>query len=231
MSEGLSNSTTVKLVFQILISLVLLGGLIFLPAGTLQWPAAWWFLGLFGVEMIIGFALLLRANPEIITARQKMTAEGTQSWDVPIMIGQIIGLLAIAPLAGLDFRWGGGQFPFWLIIIGNLMFGFGFALMLWAQAVNRHFEPSVRIQTDRDHKVISDGPYAYVRHPGYVAATFLAVGMALALGSLWALVPAVIVKLLLLYRTVREDRLLQEELNGYAEFARNTRYRWVPGVW
>ena len=103
--------------------------------------------------------------------------------------------------------------------------------MTWAESVNKFFEPTVRIQTDRGHKVIDTGPYALVRHPGYVAACLLFMGMPLALGSLWALIPAVLSCLLLVVRTILEDRTLREELSGYEEYTQRVRYRLIPGVW
>ena len=95
----------------------------------------------------------------------------------------------------------------------------------WAQAVNKFFEPSVRIQTERGHGVIDAGPYAIVRHPGYVAGCLLTVGTALSLGSLWALVPASLAALLLLVRTRWEDQTLQGELVGYRDYAQRVRFK------
>ncbi|MGB0068047.1 MAG: isoprenylcysteine carboxylmethyltransferase family protein, partial [Isosphaeraceae bacterium] len=107
----------------------------------------------------------------------------------------------------------------------------GLAGMTWAESVNKFFEQTVRIQTDRGHRVIDTGPYALVRHPGYVAACLLFMGMPLALGSLWALIPAVLSCLLLVLRTIWEDRTLRDELVGYEEYTQRVRYRLVPGVW
>ena len=101
----------------------------------------------------------------------------------------------------------------------------------WAETVNRFFEPGVRIQTERGHHVIDTGPYALIRHPGYFAAVLLFVGIALSLGSWWALIPAGFGSLLLVLRTVWEDRTLHAELPGYAEYAQRVRFRLVPGVW
>ena len=100
-----------------------------------------------------------------------------------------------------------------------------------AQAVNKFFEPGVRIQAERGHRVIDTGPYAVVRHPGYVGACLLFVGIALSLGSFWALIPAGLASLLLLLRTRWEDRTLQAELAGYKEYTQRVRSRWIPGVW
>ena len=111
-----------------------------------------------------------------------------------------------------------GSFPAWQQLVKAL-------------SVNRHFEPTVRILTDRGHTVIDKGPYAIVRHPGYLTAAPLRLGIPLALGSYWALIPAVISYLLLVVRTVLEDRTLQDELPGYKEYAQRVRYRLVAGIW
>ena len=103
--------------------------------------------------------------------------------------------------------------------------------MTWATSVNKFFEPSVRIQTDRGHRVIDTGPYAIVRHPGYALGYPLFLGMPLALGSLWASIPALFFGLFLIVRTILEDRTLRNELPGYKDYAQRVRYRLVPGVW
>jgi protein-S-isoprenylcysteine O-methyltransferase Ste14 len=171
-------------------------------------------------------------NPEIFTARRNLTGKGTKSWDLILIWILFAGLAAIPLVAGLDagrFHW--APAPPWAVVLGYLLFATGYLGTGWPQAVNRHFEPSVRIQSDRDHQVITAGPYAYIRHPGYVFATILAVGSALALGSWSALVPAVLVALVLVVRTMMEDATLQRELPGYAEFAQRVRYKWIPGIW
>jgi protein-S-isoprenylcysteine O-methyltransferase Ste14 len=107
----------------------------------------------------------------------------------------------------------------------------GFAGETWATAVNRHFELTVRIQSDRSHTVVDTGPYAIVRHPGYAAALPLFVGMALAMGSLWALIPASLSWLVLVLRTYWEDAMLQADLSGYSDYVRKVPSRLIPGVW
>ena len=127
--------------------------------------------------------------------------------------------MAVLPVAGLDFRFGWGPAaPGWAVGLGYVLFVAGFAGQVWPQAVNRHFEPSVRIQTDRGQTVIDTGPYAIIRHPGYVSGTLLAFGMALCLGSFWALLPALLVKLALVGRTLLEEKTLSAELPGYADY-------------
>jgi protein-S-isoprenylcysteine O-methyltransferase Ste14 len=101
--------------------------------------------------------------------------------------------------------------------------------LMWAEAVNRFAEPSVRIQPGQ--RVVDNGPYAIVRHPMYVAAFPFFLGTALALGSCWALIPAVLASLILIVRTALEDRVLHNELPGYKEYAGRVRYRLIPRVW
>jgi protein-S-isoprenylcysteine O-methyltransferase Ste14 len=121
--------------------------------------------------------------------------------------------------------------PWSVVALGYALFAASMALGTWAQAVNKFFEPSVRIQTDRGHKVVDSGPYGWVRHPGYVSALLMFPAMALTLGSLWALVPAALAGLVVIVRTRWEDQTLHAELAGYREYAQRVRYRLLPGVW
>ena len=121
--------------------------------------------------------------------------------------------------------------PLSIVILGYVLLGAGIAVTTWAQAVNRFFEPGVRLQRERGQHVIDSGPYAIVRHPGYVCALMIFAGLALALASWWALIPAAWASAILILRTSREDALLQAELDGYADYARRTRFRLLPGLW
>ena len=109
------------------------------------------------------------------------------------------------------------------------MLGFGFGS--WALVSNAFFATTVRIQDERGHTVVSDGPYQYVRHPGYAGWGLSWVVTPLMLGSLWALIPAGLGAIALVVRTALEDRMLKEELDGYQDYAQRVRYRLLPGVW
>lgn len=219
-----------KSLISLAVTVLIVTALVFGAAGTLDWPRGWWFMAAFAGAMLIAVAVLWRANPEIFVARSRVQS-GTKGWDY-ILIVVVIGFMAaVLPIAGLDYRFSWLQLPDWLIVIGYLLFALSFVGQIWPQATNRHFEAGVRIQTDRHHAVVDTGPYAWVRHPGYVAGALLAISMALALGSTVALLPAIAVIAALLIRTSAEDRTLQRELPGYADYARRVQYRWVPGVW
>jgi protein-S-isoprenylcysteine O-methyltransferase Ste14 len=222
----------IKAFLSLAVTLLVMAALLFLVAGTLDWVHGWLFMLAFLALVLVSIAALWRLNPEIFVARARATGQGTKGWDRVVMSILLAALAAILPVAALDdgrFHW--APAPDWAIGLGHLLLVVGFAGVAWAQAVNRHFEPSVRIQTERDHQVVTTGPYAHVRHPGYIFGSLLAVGTALALGSCWALLPAALVVVLMLLRTNLEDAMLKRELPGYAEFATKTRFRWIPGVW
>ena len=174
---------------------------------------------------------LRRVNPDVIAARVNRH-EGTKGWD-RLLLGILIpAMVSILPVAALDdsrYHW--FHVPWWVCVLGYALLIAGMAGLTWAESVNKFFEPTVRIQTDRGHKVIDAGPYAIVRHPGYAFGFLLFVGMPLALGSLWALIPVILSCLLLVLRTVWEDQTLRDELAGYEEYTQRVRYRLVPGVW
>ena len=220
-----------RLVVGSLWTLLALALCLFLPAGTWAWTRGWLF---FAVVVAASAAITLylrRVNPDVIAARVNRH-EGTKGWDRLLLALFLPAMVSILPVAALDdarFHW--SRVPWWACGIGYALLLAGLAGMTWAESVNKFFEPTVRIQTDRGHTVIDTGPYALVRHPGYVAAGLLILGLPLSLGSYWALVPAVISCLLLVVRTALEDRTLRGELPGYKEYARRVRYRLVPGVW
>jgi protein-S-isoprenylcysteine O-methyltransferase Ste14 len=228
----LPRGELVRAFASLAVTLLVMLALLFGAAGTLQWAHGWWFMAVFVVLILISMAAIWRLNPEIFVARARPTGAGTKGWDRVLITILLIAFAAIMPVAGLgDGRFHWTPAPDWAVVLGYLLLLIGFAGTAWAQAVNRHFEPSVRIQSDRNHQVISTGPYAHIRHPGYVFGSLLAVGAALALGSFWALLPAAVVIAVLILRTNLEDATLQRELPGYAEFARRTRYTWIPGAW
>lgn len=212
------------------ITIAVMAVLLFVSAGTVSWSLGWWFIVTFVVCVLIAMAIIWRANPELFTARSRVQP-GTKAWDYIFLVLVIGGFMVMPLVAGLDFRFGWLAVPSWVVVVGYVLFVLSFAGQTWPQAVNRHFEPGVRIQEDRGQTVIDTGPYAIVRHPGYISGALLALSIPLMLASWWALIPALVATLALAIRTPLEEKTLREELPGYTEYTQRVRYRWVPGVW
>ena len=207
------------------------GVLMFLPAGDIRWAKGWLFLLVFLLLTAASSVYLWRTNPDIFVARSRIHP-GTKAWDKVLMAFLLSSFATIFLVAGLDagrFHW--SNVPLAVIVLGYVLLCVGFLLSIWVYRVNKFAEPSVRIQTDRGHKVIDTGPYAIVRHPLYLGGLIMFTGIPLALGSYWALVPTAVGTLVIIVRIVLEDRTLQAELEGYKEYAGRVHYRLIPGIW
>lgn len=211
-------------------TLLIMGAALFVPAGTFAWTRAWVFCFVFTAEVLVATAVLWKVNREIFSARSRVQP-GTIKLDYAFIAMALIGFLAVFPVSSLDFRYQLAQTPQWLSWASYVPFSLGLSVATWAQAVNRHFEPGVRIQNDRGHTVIDTGPYAIVRHPGYISGSVLTVSIPLCLGSWWGLLPACVFVLALVPRTLFEERVLTEGLPGYTAYKERVRYRWLPGLW
>jgi protein-S-isoprenylcysteine O-methyltransferase Ste14 len=211
--------------------IVVLAVLLFLPAGTIRWPDAWLFIWLFFALTMLSIGYLWIVNPEIFLARSGIR-EGTRSWDRVLIVLVLASFMGLFLVAGLDVgRLHGPRVPIWLMVPGYVLWCAGFALSIWVYRVNNFAEPTVRIQTERGHRVVDTGPYAFVRHPLYSGAMLMLLGVPLSLGSYWALVSSALGALVLIVRTVLEDRTLQAEQGGYRDYAAKVRHRLIPGVW
>lgn len=211
---------------------IILAALMFAIAQTTDWLWGWVFQIVHFLAWLMMTVILIRKNPELLNARGRRQTND-KNWDFVLVSIYGITWILMLILGALDVRYGWTTpiSPVWHVL-GNVLILLGFALTTWSMVVNRSFEVIVRIQSERNHKVISDGPYHYVRHPGYsgvILAFYL--GMPLALGSWPAALMAVLGFITIVIRTALEDRTLQAELPGYTAFTRQTRYRLVPGVW
>jgi len=207
------------------------GALLFAPAGRLDWVAGWLYLGIVMTNVTINYAYLRLRNPELIQHRMRY-GKGTKTWD-KVWAGLFTPVfLAVYVIAGLDAgRYGWSAMPHWMWPVGLALFLLGTALFTWSMGANPFFERTVRIQSERGHRVIDAGPYRFVRHPGYIGFLGWIVSAPLLLASWWAFIPSMLSAVGLIIRTALEDRTLREELPGYAEYARRVRFRLIPGVW
>jgi protein-S-isoprenylcysteine O-methyltransferase Ste14 len=211
----------------------LLAIMMFALADTTDWFWGWVFNIVHTLVWVGMTVALLRENPELLNARGDSRKPGTKLWDYVILGIYGIAWIVTLVLGALDVRygWTGPLSPL-VYITGNVLMVVGFALTTWSMVVNRNFEPTVRIQAERGHNIVTAGPYQYVRHPGYVGVIIaFYLGMPLALGSWPTIIPAIIGLVTMVIRTTLEDQTLQRELSGYVEYTQETRYRLLPGVW
>lgn len=209
---------------------LIIGLILFLGSGRLGWVWAWLYLGFSVLQILVNFVLMRRISPELIVERAE-GGERTKPWDRTIAPISALLWLAVFLVAAFDERWNWSTVPLRVNLLGFVLLLVGAVLVSWAMLTNAYFSTGIRVQNDRGHTVVTEGPYRFVRHPGYLGMGIVGLGQALLFGSLWALVPAVLVMVPMTVRTALEDRTLHEELEGYKEYARNVRYRLLPGVW
>lgn len=229
--SGDLNAAIRRRLIQIVLLLVIQAVALFLPAGRLDWWMAWAYLAFYVVMVAINAAILLPRSPEMIAERGQAKA-GTKAWDKRVSTAFGLFSLSILVVAGLDKRF--GWTPELMLstqLVALALVILSTAVFSWAMMSNPFFSSLVRIQTERGHTVAKNGPYQIVRHPGYASQVVSMLALPVALGSFWALIPALLTMITLIVRTSLEDRTLQAELPGYADFAQRVRYRLLPGVW
>jgi protein-S-isoprenylcysteine O-methyltransferase Ste14 len=217
---------------KVLVSLAFVA-LVFVAAGTVRWTAFWVLLG-FYVATTGGWMLWLkRRDPGLLKERMTGgTRPDVKRWDKAIIRAYTVLLsimLLVAPLDAVRFKW--SRVPSsvqGLALLGLLA---AWSLVMWAFRENAFLAECVRIQKERGHTVCTTGPYRIVRHPMYVAIILTILCVPVLLGSLYALIPAALIAALFVLRTDLEDRTLQAELTGYADYARTVRWKLVPGIW
>jgi len=224
---------TPRVIAQVLFFIV---GIPLLPL-LISWRWNWWEAWVYAGICILGFAisraLAARRHPDVIAERARfLQHEDAKSWDK--ILAPLVGLGGgLIPLvAGLDALFGWPPtFSLPLKILALVVLLAGYILASYALIENRFFSGMVRLQIERDQQVVSSGPYRWMRHPGYAGALWTYLVTPIFLDSGWALLPAVFLAIVLIIRTSLEDRTLRAELEGYRDYARQVRYRLVPGIW
>ncbi len=208
----------------------------FLPL-LISWKWDWWEAWVYAVSGILGFAvsrmLAARCHPDLIAERARfMRHENIKSWDKVLILLLGLGGMLIPLVAGLDARFGWST-PYKPLtkILALVAILAGYTLSSSALIANRFFSGVVRIQADRGHQVVSSGPYRWLRHPGYSGALLAYLATPVFLDSVWSFLPVAFITIVLAFRTALEDRTLQDELEGYRDYARRVRYRLLPGIW
>jgi protein-S-isoprenylcysteine O-methyltransferase Ste14 len=208
----------------------------FLPL-LISWHWDWWEAWVYAIIGILSFAisrvLAARRYPDLIAERARyLQYENAKTWDK--LLAPLLGFggVMVLLIAGLDalFDWS-PAFSLTVKILSLVIILAGYALGSYALIENRFFSGMARIQTERGHQVVSSGPYRWIRHPGYAGALLTYLVIPFLLDSGWAFLPAMLSNALLVIRTDLEDKTLQNELEGYRDYARRVSYRLLPGVW
>ncbi|MCP8323143.1 MAG: isoprenylcysteine carboxylmethyltransferase family protein [Candidatus Methylarchaceae archaeon HK02M2] len=232
MPRGEEKKIGIKTLLRIPLFVILQAVILFVSAGRIDIPRAWIFIGIISLQYSISFLILYKFNPELIIQRARGIRQDTKSWDKVLMPLGVIMSYVVLVVIGLDigrFGWSGLSIDF--AFLGLMLFAINTILGTWAVITNPHFEPTVRIQKDRNHQVITTGPYKIVRHPGYLAAILAPISFCFIIGSLYGLIPTGMIIPLLIIRTSLEDKTLRNELKGYPEYAQRVKYRLLPGIW
>jgi protein-S-isoprenylcysteine O-methyltransferase Ste14 len=221
-----------KLLLQNTIVVIAMGALLFAAAGSLDWPAAWVMLI---VSAILGPACglwLAKTDPALLAERMRPTFQADQpAADKIFLLVFFLVLLLWFVAIGLDRRANASDVPLLLQALGLAMYLLSIAFIMWVFRENSFAAPVVKVQAARHQRVISSGPYAFVRHPMYSGVMLYFLGIPLLLGSWWGVAIAPAFAVLFAIRARIEERALVEGLPDYADYAERVRYRLVPGVW
>jgi len=205
---------------------------VFLSAGRLDWVWGWVLMVITGSILVLTPILLIPINPESFIERAKgLSAKGTKKWDIFVTAAATLCMVAAWIVGGLDKRFGWSMYPLSIHLMGMAIMIVGTILFLWAMISNAFFTEGVRIQSERQHSVCTQGPYRFVRHPGYVGSLLSQIATPLLLGSTWSIFPTILYVVLSIVRTFLEENTLKQELPGYREYSQQVRYRLIPGIW
>lgn len=226
-----TSSSFFSNLFSILIRLiggiVVVGMILFLPAGTTSYWQAWVYLAVLFIPIILLALYLLMKNPSVLNRRMRMNEKENQQ-KLVIALSSVI-ILIIFLLPGFDQRFNWSTVPIWLVLVADLGVLGGYILYSLTIITNEYAARTVDVEDEQ--KVISSGVYGVVRHPMYVAMIIIFIFTPLALGSFWAIIPALIFPIILLIRIKNEEMLLKKELPGYQDYCEKVRYRLIPGIW
>jgi protein-S-isoprenylcysteine O-methyltransferase Ste14 len=218
-----------KIAQQFLLFPLLMGALVFLPAGTFDYWEAWVFSAVFFACSCAITIWLVFHDPKLLERRMKAgPAAEKERTQKTIMIFAFLSFAAAVVVPALDHRFGWSAVPASIAILGNVLIVLSYVGFYFVFRENTY--GAATIQVESDQKVISTGPYAVVRHPMYTGALVMTLGMPLALGSWWGLLVLVPCVVVLVWRLLDEERLLAKNLRGYADYQRQVRFRLIPGI-
>jgi protein-S-isoprenylcysteine O-methyltransferase Ste14 len=221
------RSLMIKVILVYLLSLFLVGLLIFVPAGSLKFWNGWLFMGALFIPMLFAFVYLAIRDPELLEKRMK-TEEREKTQKVYLVLSLIL-FLVVFSIPGLDFRFKWSDVPLSIVLISTIAMMAGYLIFFIVMRQNTYASRVIEIQDE--HKLIDTGLYSFVRHPMYLGATILYGFAPLVLGSFYALIPMIFIPVLLVIRIKNEEKVLLEGLKGYDEYMRKVKYRLLPFIW
>jgi protein-S-isoprenylcysteine O-methyltransferase Ste14 len=225
-------SLKARLAIQCLLTAVVTGAMLFLPAGALKFWPGWIFLALLLIPMVLGSIYFYERDPQLVE-RRLQSKEKVGEQKLIMKFAKLIFFAAFL-IPGFDFRFGWsrrafGEVPLWLMIFSGALAFAGYLMTYWVLAANSY--ASRIIQVEKEQRVISAGPYRIVRHPMYLGAVISLVFTPLALGSYWAVPVFALIIPVIALRILNEEKILRHELAGYPEYSERTRSRLIPFVW
>lgn len=217
----------IQAVLKFLLGVIIIGLLIFIPAGTIKYINGWIFMGILFIPMLIAGIIMMIKNPKLLKSR--LDAKEKQK-EQNIVI-KLSGLMFIAGfiIAGLDFRYSWLKLPSFISYIAIALFLLSY--IMWAEVLRENTFLSRTIKVTENQKVIDTGLYGIVRHPMYSATLILFLSMPLVLGSLISFFVFLLYPILIIVRIINEEKFLEKELNGYIDYKKKVKYRLIPFIW
>jgi protein-S-isoprenylcysteine O-methyltransferase Ste14 len=206
---------------------VFMGLMFFLPAWTFRYWEAWLYMSTLLIPMLFMMAWLFRNDPGLLERRIRMKEKEREQKTI-IKIGSLVILTALV-LPGFDRRWGWSSVPWSVVIIADFLVLLAYGLIAVVFKKNRY--ASRVVEVEKGQTVITSGPYRLVRHPMYLGVLIMYILSPVALGSYWAVLPALLLIFVLIARIRNEEKVLAAELVGYREYMKRVRFRLLPGVW
>ena len=217
----------VSAIAKFILGVVLIGALLFLPAGTMAYPQGWLLMGILFIPMFLAGLVMMAKNPALLKSRLS-AKEKEREQSLVVKLSGLMFLVGFI-LAGLSFRRGWWMLPRWVSIVGTMLFLGSYAL--YAEVLRENTWLSRTIEVQEGQQVVSTGLYGIVRHPMYMATLVLFLSMPLVLGSALAFVVFLAYPLIIAKRLLNEEQVLARELPGYADYLQKVRWRLIPFIW